>query len=371
MNLSDNEACYILSGIKSLGPKTVGKLKNLTESYAGILSENPKNFEKIGFLNEKQIADLKNATKEIPGLLNEQKNFLESGINMFCPSDKGYPKRLKNMADPPTIIFVRGKLPLDDQPAASIIGARQCSDYGISVAEFFSAELSKNNVNIISGLAYGIDAAASRGALKAGHDSFAILGSGVNRCYPMENYKLYSLMAGLNEGFPAKGGIISEFHPNEHALPLNFVMRNRLIAGFCDVLLVIEAREKSGTSITVGYALDQGKEIFALPGRITDPLGRGCNKLLRDGATPLLEPGDVLSFLGIDNDAADIMGKKDLSSLSKVEKIVWSELSEDFRHVEDIAKRANLNIRDVGRILGNLELKKYVQSSGGAYYKKI
>lgn len=371
MNINEKQACYILTNIDSIGLKTSEKLRKYAESYAGIFEEKPEILYKSGLLSNKQEDELKEAIVKMSALLEEMKRYEEQGINMYCRTDAAYPKRLKDIADPPRLIFVRGKLPEDEKPAASIIGARECSDYGISVAEFFAGELAKKGVNIISGMAYGIDAAAGRGALKVGCDSFAVLGSGVNVCYPRENYRLFQLMGGMGRyNNNPRGGIISEFHPQKQALRLNFVMRNRLIAGLCDVLLVIEAREKSGTSITVNYALEQGKEVFALPGRITDPLGRGCNKLIRDGATPLVEPADVLSYLGIDEYAQSVMGRRDLSRLSGLERLVWDQLREDPRHVEDIAHGAELDLREAVTILGNLELKKYAISSGGAYYKK-
>lgn len=370
MNLSEKEACYILTCIDSIGIKTVEKLREYTYSYAGIFDDKPENYEKVGIISKEQETALIRASRNISGLLEEMKKFIESGINMFCPSDKGYPMRLKNISDPPILLFVRGRLPADNQPAAAIIGARECSDYGISVAGFFAGELAKKGVNIVSGMAYGIDGAAAKGALKIGCDSFAVLGSGVNVCYPRENFRIYRMMSGMGYEDGAKGGIISEFHPQKSALALNFVMRNRLIAGLCDALLVIEAREKSGTSITVNYALDQGKEVFALPGRITDPLGRGCNKLIRDGATPLVEPQDVLSYLGIDEKAEKVIPRRDTSRLSGLEKLVFDQLREDPRHIEDIAHAIELDLREAAVILGNLELKKYAISSGGAYYRK-
>lgn len=369
-HLSENEACYILSGMKSIGIKTVNRLKKYAFSYAGIFEEDAETYERVGLLSEKQQADFKSVCDKIPHLLEERAGFLQGGIRMFCPCDREYPERLQNIDLSPIILFVRGDLPQNDKPAAAIIGARECSEYGISVAEFFAGELAKKGVNIVSGMAYGIDAAAACGALKVGKDSFAVLGSGVNVCYPRDNLSIFRLMSGMGADTKPRGGIISEFHPGEQALPVHFVMRNRLIAGLCDVLLVIEAREKSGTSITVNYALEQGKEIFALPGRITDPLGRGCNKLIRDGATPLIEPGDVLLSLGIDENSEKLMPGRDISGLSRLEKLVWSQLTQDPRHVEDISHSAELDLRETVTILGNLELKKYAVSFGGAYYRK-
>ena len=173
---------------------------------------------------------------------------------------EGYPERLMPFADMPSRLFVRGALPADEQKTAAIVGARICTAYGKSQAAFFAQVLAANGVAVISGLACGIDAAAHEGALRGKGKTFAVLGCGVDICYPKQNYPLMRRM--LENG----GGVLSEFPPGAEPLPWHFPIRNRVISALADVVLVIEAKEKSGSLITADYALEQGKTVFALPG---------------------------------------------------------------------------------------------------------
>lgn len=211
---------------------------------------------------------------------------------VFYLNDPGYPKRLKQIPRPPAKIYVRGQLPGENEPAVAIIGARNCSDYGQDMAKWFAIELARKGVQIISGMARGIDGVSQWAALRAGGKSYGVLGCGTDICYPGENKPLY-------ERLLREGGIISEFPPGTQPLSRNFPSRNRIISGLADIVLVIEAREKSGTLITVDYALSQGKDVFALPGRVGDYKSAGCNGLIHMGAFMALSPGDILEALGL------------------------------------------------------------------------
>ena len=200
--------------------------------------------------------------------------------------DTGYPARLRELSGRPKELYYIGKLPDDDRPSVAIIGARNCSGYGRQMAREFAIELAAAGVQIISGMARGVDGIAGQAALMAGGSSYAVLGSGVDVCYPKENASLY-------EELMCKGGIISEFKPTTPAMAMNFPRRNRIISGLADALLVIEARERSGTLITVNMALEQGREVYALPGRVTDSLSYGCNRLICDGAIPAIRPYEL------------------------------------------------------------------------------
>ena len=180
---------------------------------------------------------------------------------------EGYPERLMPFADMPSRLFVRGALPADEQKTAAIVGARICTAYGKSQAAFFAQVLAANGVAVISGLACGIDAAAHEGALRGKGKTFAVLGCGVDICYPKQNYPLMRRM--LENG----GGVLSEFPPGAEPLPWHFPIRNRVISALADVVLVIEAKEKSGSLITADYALEQGTEIAISPETILEELG--------------------------------------------------------------------------------------------------
>lgn len=206
--------------------------------------------------------------------------------------DEKYPERLKNIPLSPSKLYVRGALPKDDVPSVAIVGARNCSLYGQDMAKWFATELALNGVQIVSGMARGIDGISQWTALRAGGESFGVLGCGTDICYPPENYGIY-------ESLLKNGGIISEFPSSTQPIARNFPSRNRIISALADILIVVEAREKSGTIITVDYALSQGKEVFAIPGRLGEPLSAGCNALIYMGASMALSPADILEALGI------------------------------------------------------------------------
>ncbi|MBQ8247254.1 MAG: DNA-processing protein DprA [Lachnospiraceae bacterium] len=241
-----------------------------------------------------------------------------------------YPQRLKNIPDPPFGLYVSGELPRENIPSVAIIGARACSEYGKSVAAYFGRRLGAAGVQIISGMARGIDGIAQRGALEGGGRTFAVLGCGADVCYPSENIDLYRTI-------PGAGGVISEYMPGTQAKSSLFPARNRIISGLADLLLVIEARKRSGTYITVTQALEQGKEVYAVPGRITDALSDGCNYLLTQGAGIATSVETVMEALAnctcthkeIKQYSVQNLGKEDLEAegvYNLQEKTVWDNI---------------------------------------------
>ena len=234
---------------------------------------------------EKDLIKLKNIKETV---LKEEKeltecaklfylNLLRNDIKWTHLNRKDYPYRLKNIGDPPLILFYKGKLPDDERPCVAIVGARECSLYGEKTASMFARELSSAGVQIISGMARGIDGISQRGSISVGGNTFGVLGCGVDVIYPEENKDLFADIL-------KDGGILSEFEPGTEPLRQYFPSRNRIISGLSDIVLVVEARKRSGTYITVTQALEQGREVFAVPGRITDALSDGCNNLIAAGA---------------------------------------------------------------------------------------
>ncbi len=217
-------------------------------------------------------------------------------IRYVWAGDADYPKRLRQIEDPPFGIYVRGRLPEEERPSVGIVGARMASAYGRRTARYFAGRLAAAGVQIISGMARGIDGIAGRSALEEKGASFAVLGSGVDICYPEENRDLYEALA-------ERGGLISEYRPGVQPENRFFPPRNRLISGLSDLILVVEARDRSGTLITVDRALEQGKDVWAVPGRIEDGCSRGCNRLIRQGAGIALSPELLLEALGMEGDS--------------------------------------------------------------------
>lgn len=220
----------------------------------------------------------------------EYEKMIDRGVSFVSVGEEGYPRRLLNVPDAPFALYYAGKLPRDDEVTVAVIGARNCSAYGKAMARQFGETLAREGVQIVSGMARGIDGIGQQAALDAGGYSLGVLGCGVDICYPPENQPLY-------EQLIAQGGICSEYPLGIEPRAVLFPPRNRIISGLCDSVLVIEAKERSGTLITVDMALEQGREVYALPGRITDPLSGGCNRLIRQGASPALSPQDLLCEL--------------------------------------------------------------------------
>ena len=258
----------------------------------------------------------------------------------------------------PSCIYYKGRLPEKEEHTVGIIGARDGTDYGKAVARNLARELTKYGISIISGMAYGIDSAAHIGALDAKGKTYAVLGCGVNICYPSVNQRLYYSIL-------ERGGIISEYAPGSPPLPHHFVARNRLIAGLSDILLVVEAREKSGTFITVDRALEQGKQVFVIPGRITDSLSKGCNRLIREGAAVCLGKEDILECFSIDTEK----GSAQRPCLEGEERKVYEALSEERKHVDYLSKKLNMPLKTLYAILLQLELAGYCTSESNSYYK--
>ena len=265
-----------LACIAEVMPQAVRSLRREFGSADRICDLGADEIDALVYLKDEEKAELKSALRR--GLPVEMAGYMEKhGIWMVCADEEGYPDKVRCLEDAPYALFVRGELPDANRKCVSVIGARKCSDYGRRTAEYFGRELAKAGVSVISGMARGIDGMAQEACIDAGEKSYALLGSGVDVIYPPSNKGLYHKLI-------EKGGVISEYPPGRESLPFHFPMRNRLISAFCDILLVVEAREKSGTFITVNYALEQGKDVYAVPGRIEDELSRGCNRLITQGA---------------------------------------------------------------------------------------
>lgn len=222
----------------------------------------------------------------------EYEKLLTDNISLVSIFDRDYPERLRKIKGQPMILYYRGALPEDEVMSIAIIGARECSAYGSYVAEAFAEKLAAAGINIISGMARGIDGIGQKAALEVGGAAYGVLGCGVDICYPSSNRDLYRQIQG-------KGGILSPYVPGTKPMKTLFPYRNKIVAGLSDAVLVVEARQKSGTLITVDMALEQGKDVYAVPGRVTDRLSDGCNLMIRQGAGIALSPEDILAEMAV------------------------------------------------------------------------
>lgn len=279
MNQANQYACW-LCNFPGIGNQQLHRLSELCGGPGGVYRAGAGQWEKI--LSSGQLEQLKRYTENWP-LEAKYQEMREEGIRLVTILDPDYPERLRSIPDPPYGIFVRGKLPPENLPAVAVIGARECSEYGRYVARELGAALGRHGVTVVSGMAKGIDGISQEAALEAGGSSIGILGSGVDICYPAQNKGLYCR---LLEG----GAVLSPYPNGTPALPRNFPPRNRIVSGMADAVVVIEARAKSGTLITVDMALEQGREVYVAPGRVTDRLSDGCNRLIKQGAELFLSP---------------------------------------------------------------------------------
>lgn len=291
---------------------------------------------------EKKVTQMSKFSEgyDVPGAYGRMR---ERGIFLVTEGERDFPARLIGIPDRPYALYYAGRLPQEEKKSVALIGARDCSEYGRYMTGQFGAAFAKAGVQVISGMARGVDGIGQSAALREGGYSLAVLGCGVDICYPRENRALY-------EALLVQGGVCSEYPPGIEPRAALFPPRNRIISGFCDAVLVVEAREKSGTLITVDMALEQGREVYALPGRATDLLSGGCNRLIRQGAGLVSSPEDLLEeLLGkIGSLAQESRGKVDgrikeeqgrLVLLEGVQGELWQILEFDPLPAEELQRR--------------------------------
>lgn len=273
-----------------------------------------------------------------------------------------YPQRLKKLSGMPGSLYVIGNLPKDEQPTVAVVGARMCTSYGKKQAFRFAEELSAAGVQVISGLALGIDAQGHRGAIQAGNPTYAVLGCGIDIQYPAANRELYQEI--LDTG----GGILSELPPGTPPRAGYFPARNRIISALSDVVLVVEARCKSGSLITAGFALDQGKTVYALPGQVDQSLSAGCNRLIYDGAGIALSPEILLEEWGITAEKqGKPKGKKNLG-LARDLELVYSCLDLRPENLDYFMKKTGFSPGKTGSLLTQLQILGLAREVGRQHY---
>ena len=282
------------------------------------------------------------------------------GIKILTWGDEAYPARLKEIDQPPPVMYIRGEYLPDDLFAVAIVGTRKVTPYGRQVTEEIASFLAANGMTVISGLARGVDAIAHRTALKAGGRTIGILGSGVDKIYPPEH-------RGLAEQMIARGAIISDYAIGTPPDASNFPPRNRIISGLSLAVVVIEAAETSGALITAEFAAEQGREIFAVPGSILAPQSKGTNRLIQKGAQPLLTPDDLMQALDLTRIGAQKSARKILPA-DETEARVLNVLGSEPLHVDEIRNQADLPIEKISATLAMMELKGMVRQVGGMNY---
>ena len=277
------------------------------------------------------------------------------GVRWVARSDRTYPARLRRIHDPPPGLFVRGggELALLAAPCVAVVGARACSPYGAAVAAELARGLARAGVVVVSGLARGVDGAAHRGALETGA-TVAVLGCGVDRDYPRAHRALAASIA-------ERGLILSEYPPGVEPAPWRFPARNRIVAGLCDATIVVEARERSGALITADLALDEGREVLAVPGEITSLLSKGTNHLLRLGAIPVTCLGDILAVVGVAPVAPPTL------VVEPRLEVVRAAVADAPAAADELVRKTGLSAGDVAAALAELELAGALVQADGLY----
>ncbi len=291
-----------------------------------------------------------------------ENELVKKKISFICVSEKEYPQRLKKIKNPPIVLFVKGKIDFNSSEAKflAIVGTRRITSYGRSVTELFSSGLAQSGLIIVSGLAIGVDAQAHVSCLESGGKTIAVLGNGVDVCYPRENQKIYDRILENN------GVIISEYPPGEPPNPGNFPSRNRIVAGLSDGVLVTEGASDSGSLITANFGLEFGRKVFAVPGPITSSLSAAPLRLIEKGAKLVITPDDVIKELGLKiNDLRK--DEKRFAGLSSEEKKIVEILENESLHFDEIVRRLKIDPSNLGTILSMMEMKGIIKNSGGNY----
>ncbi len=351
----------------ALGPVSHEKRRRVCENV-GAKQFYRMSAEQIGRLHlftEKETAAILRAQRECdPGAMWHEFCAASGRAGMrFIPYDSAdYPTHVKNIYNAPFALFVAGALPSEEKKSVAIVGARSCSEYGRSVAGQLGRTLAEHGVQVISGMAAGIDSASHAGALEAGGDTFAVLGNGCDVCYPRSSRRIYeNILSG-------SGGILSELPPGTQPQPYFFPMRNRIISALADIVVIVEARERSGSLITADFALEQGKDIFAVPGRYLDSLSVGCNRLIEQGAGIIVDMDSFLKNAGIAEETRHRKARSAVPDLSEEAARVYDCLDLSARYLDEIASDAGLSLLAVLEALDTLKKNHLAQEPHQNYF---
>ncbi|MEG1286576.1 MAG: DNA-processing protein DprA [Clostridium sp.] len=320
-----------------------------------VIHNNIDNILEQRVLKGRRINNLKKITLND---IREFKLYLEKeGIGYITYTSIDYPKSLINLEEPPYILFYKGDKSLLDDKSGGIVGARNCTNYGREVTKRITKELCANSITIVSGVASGIDSVAHRVAIEEGGRTIGVLGCGVDVVYPKINKNLY-------KDIERTGLLISEFNPGTEPRGYNFPRRNRIISALSERLVVIEASLKSGSLITVGYALDAGKSVMAVPGSVLQSNSTGCNKLIGDGASSFAEISDLRTFFDIDE-------KKYEKCVNLAKDALLTVISNEPKHLDDIMEGVNVDRKVLFGLLFEMQNRNEIICLPGNYYAKL
>jgi len=369
---------WLSTHVPQLGSRKLNDLLTRFGTARDIFFAPPILLKTVGNLTDKALNAI-TANRDLDYIENILKEMEAKQTVYLSRNHERFPTLLGSIPDPPVGIFYWGSLPADATHKIGIIGSRKCSEYGLQTAKLLAKPLAQNGIVIVSGMARGVDSMAHRGAIEAGGKTIAVLGSGVDICYPAENFQLRNAII-------ENGCVLSEYPPNQRPHAAFFPARNRIISGLSSAIIVAEAGKKSGTLITVDMATEQGREVLAVPGNIMSPLSAGTNQLIRDGATPVTDYTDVLFALRISEkidtgyisnqyvhgSTASKKARDDVvNSLAPEEKLVYDSLTFDPVSFDKLVLATSLTAPTLHYMCTTLELKSLIKKLPGARYIKI
>lgn len=357
---------YYIMWLSRLEGMNLRRIKRLIEYFGSaeeIYKSGKDGLESV--LPSHEAAGIYRAARD--GSMERQLEEIEKAeVGFISFFNKNYPKGLKDIDDAPTGLYYKGSFPETDDRFVSVIGSRRCTAYGRDAALKLSVDLAGHGVVIVSGMAAGIDSFAAQGALRAKGRTVAVFGTAIDRCYPPENRNL------MDQIISQDGCVLSEYPPGAKTYGSDFVRRNRIIAGLSEVLIVVEAEIKSGTSSTVDAALKYGRSVFAVPGSIFSKYSEGTNRLIRDGCAPVLSYEDILLEMGIDEKRAEIMGMKnkgpDLSGVGETGRKIIDALGTGSKSFEELVSDTGINEIRLRSELTVLEIRKIITRLPGQRY---
>lgn len=359
------ELAYLLA-LHSLNKLGAYKLNKLIEAFGGIAEaawHAPGQWRQAAELSAAQAEELLAAQREC-SVERVYDDYLKSEAGVVTLSDERYPYLLKQIYAPPPVLFYLGDLPMDDDICLAIIGSRRASNYGYQVAEELSRDLAAQGIHIVSGMARGIDGVCHQHAILAGGKTIAVLGGGVDVIYPREHTKLYRSII-------EHGAVLSESPLGAIPAPFNFPLRNRIISGLSRGVLVVEAGEKSGTLITVDHALEQGRDIFAVPGPITSAVSRGTNRLIAQGAAKLTQTAEDVwrEYLDMPKPVLSQKQKEERPQLAGEERELLLQMVTP-RHFDELLPLSGWPPGKLAALLTMWEIRGLVRQLPGKYYQR-
>ncbi|HVW37882.1 MAG TPA: DNA-processing protein DprA [Pirellulales bacterium] len=362
--LSDNELAdtLLLSLVSGVGPKTRKSLLDHFGSPKAVLAAAPSELRSVQGVGPKLAGAILRARQEID-VAAEIDFCRRNGVSIVAEADPAFPRALREVHDPPGVLFVRGAIQPSDALAIAIVGSRHATHYGLEQAERLAGSLARAGLTIISGLARGIDAAAHRGALAAGGRTLAVLGSGVLNIYPPEHDKLAAEVI-------ARGAVLGEAPVRSAPTSGAFPQRNRLISGMSLGVIVVEAALQSGALITARHAMEQGREVFAVPGRVDNRMSRGCHRLIRDGAKLVETAEDVLEELGplvaaATRDDGTVVHHPAELLLNEPEQQVLAAIKGSPTSIDEVISASGLPTPQVLATISVLEMRRLVRRMSG------